>query len=399
MVLDQRGARRRSYGAVIALWVTAALAGCTAPQIDSPFGGLQSLTAAQASSPAPDDPARLFIIHGMTAQSNDYADALVRGLAERLGLPEFKFHDKPYAVHGAIAFDGAIANINLRTYNLSDGQRDRLRVSALNWSPLTESIKQHQFAADDQIPRALINGDIKVKVLNDGLSDAVLYEGKYQTVMRRGVMIGLCAFLDGELVNDSCAPNVASHSEVALISESLGSYMLLDAIEALNAGRPNSPAGQPLFTRLRRFYMFANQVPLLELADLNPRVGAAHLALSEAGTSKLDAFLELVRKAHATMRPAARMTASGGMSGTPMPPPLQIVAFTDPNDLLSYEINRADLAEAGAAPSAYSASNVLYPVATSYFGLFANPLTAHTGYATDAEVLDLVVCGAAGCGK
>jgi hypothetical protein len=80
-------------------------------------------------------------------------------------------------------------------------------------------------------------------------------------------------------------------------------------------------------------------------------------------------------------------------------PPLEIVAFTDPNDLLSYKISRATLAEAGATPASYSASNVLYPVAPSYFGVFADPLTAHTGYSSNAEVLDLVICGAVGCRK
>ena len=399
MVLEQRSAIRRPRGAIFALGLAVALTGCAAPQIDAPFGGLESLTAAGASSSAPDDPARLFIIHGITKQDNDYADALVQGLASRLGLPEIKWDDRPYAVRGAIAFDDAVADINLRTYHLSDGRRERLRVSALNWSPLTESIKQHQFASDDRISRALINADIKVDVINDGLSDAVLYEGKYGTVMRRGVMIGLCAFLDGAFVNDSCAPGVASRAEVALISESLGSYMLFDAIEALNAGRRDSPAGRPLFMRLRQFYMFANQLPLLELADLSARLGAPHSAQREAGTAKLDAFLERLREAHATMRPAARSAAPGAVSGAPAPPPLQIVAFTDPNDLLSYEISRANLAENGAAPTTYSASNVLYPVAISYFGVFANPLTAHTGYSSNPEVLDLVICGASGCAK
>jgi hypothetical protein len=75
------------------------------------------------------------------------------------------------------------------------------------------------------------------------------------------------------------------------------------------------------------------------------------------------------------------------------------VAFTDPNDLLSYELRRENYREADADPHAFRTTNVLYPNTPDWFGLFANPLPAHTGYSSNPEVLDLVVCGAAGCGK
>ena len=370
-------------GALCAIALAAGLFGCATPQIEGSFAGLQSLTAADA----PGDPARLFIIHGMTAQTDDYADALVQGLETRLGLSDKGATpiDQPYPVAGAIAYDGADPFVNVRTYRLYDGGQERLRISALNWSRLTESIKQHQFRRDDAIERALINGDIKVHVVNDGVGDAALYLGTYQPVMRRGVMIGLCAFLDGTFQSDRCtATTTRSSAPVALISESLGSYMLLDAIEALDT-KPNSAAGRPLFLRMRDFYMFANQVPLLELADLRPPAARAALATeAPAGSAKFEAFLARIRKMHAAKAPGA---------------PLQIVAFTDPNDLLSYRISRYNLFENGAAPSSYHAANVLYPVAPAYFGLFADPLKAHTGYSSDAGVLDLVTCGTTGCAK
>ena len=372
---------RRIGGALLTCAAAAALAGCAAatPEITGSWSGLRTLVSADA----PEDPARLFIIHGMTAQKDDYADVLVKALETRLRLADNGAApvDQPYAVSGAIAYGDDQAYVNLRTYRLYDGRGERLRVSALNWSRLTESIKNRQFERDDQIPRARVNGDVKVHVVNDGVGDAALYLGKYQAVMRRGVMIGLCAFLEGTFENDGCAPTARSNAPVTLISESLGSYMLLDAIEALNA-KANSAAGKPLFARLREFYMFANQVPLLELADLNP--GASRQPLSAEASSRsqrLDAFIERARK----FRTADQNE------------PLQIVAFTDPNDLLSYRLSRYLLANDGAPASSYRAANALYPVAQTYFGFFADPLKAHTGYAGDAGVLDLVICGSNGC--
>lgn len=388
MILIRRAWRCRPAWAALAFAATAV--GCAAPQIDHPFVGLQSLAPA-AASPSADDPVRLFIIHGITTQTDDYADPLVAGLASRLALSQTAVHDQPYPVSGAVGFGGADVDINLRTYHLYDGSQERLRVTALNWSPLTASIKQHQFKQDDEVPRAVINEMIKAEVLNDGLSDATLYLGTYQAVMRRGVMIGLCAFLDGKFVNEQCIPTATSHASVALVSESLGSYMLFDAIEALNRSNANSPAGQPLFSRLRQLYMFANQIPLLELAELKPHPGAPETAALSTTSPRLSAFLDRVRRSRSalTRRPG----------GPPEPEPLEIVAFTDPNDLLSYELRRENYREAGADPRSFQTTNVLYPNATAWLGLFADPLTAHTGYSSNPEVLDLVVCGAAGCGK
>ena len=242
-----RGRIRTAAVAATSLALAAVAAGCASPQIDHPFDGLQSLAPASGAS-EDNDPPRLFIIHGMTTTPDSYADSLVGGPEPvALRAPHEVFRDQPYAVAGAVSFDGADVDINLRTYHLYDGPQETLRVSALTWSPLTASIKQHQFRRDNELSRALINGEIKTSVLNDGLSDATLYLGTYQTVMRRGVMIGLCAFLEGEFANDQCNPTSTSHANVALISESLGSYMLFDAIEALNRTNANSPAGEPLF--------------------------------------------------------------------------------------------------------------------------------------------------------
>jgi hypothetical protein len=264
---------------------------------------------------------------------------------------------------------------------------ERVRVAALNWSPLTEGIKLQQFQADGQVSRAVINDEIKTKLVDDGLSDAVLYLGKYKRVMSDGVMIGLCSFLDGWMVGKRCVPRRQSQSDVVLVSESLGSMMLLDAIDRLK--RQGDRSGEPqLIQRMRRFYMFANQLPLLELR-------------SKGGQTKertqFQLFLDEVQAVHARALQLNTADRALGAAPTTPPPPLQVVAFTDPNDLLSYDLGPKNLDPSGRPELGYSLSNVLYPVAQSWFGLFANPIKAHTGYATDPEVLRLVTCGAAGC--
>ena len=72
---------------------------------------------------------------------------------------------------------------------------------------------------------------------------------------------------------------------------------------------------------------------------------------------------------------------------------LHVVAFSDPNDLLSFAI-----------PSWYARSaeefrmritNVTVDVATHWFGLFEWPRAAHDDYFASDEVWELIRCGAA----
>ena len=391
------GGRARLSVTIAAVSLSIAIAGCAAFEVEGAFDGLRSLTA--IATPA-NDPPRVFIIHGMTAHGDGYADKLADSLGGNLGLARTSEDNQPLEVPGAIGY-GETPKMNLRTYHYSDGERERLRISALNWSPLTESIKQHQFQEDDQLPRALINGEIKTRVMNDGLSDAVLFLGRYQRVMRRGVMIGFCKFLEGDLVYDTCKPNGRSEAPVAFISESLGSYMLLDAIQTLN-GTPmameTSAAGLPLFKRLRVVYMFANQIPQLELSELKEANAKASSSTAISARTRFGAFLDLVRQAHARARANARFAPFlRGPSGELVP--LKVVAFTDPNDLLSYRMRPENLpVPAPGQPPSYELANVLSPNELAWFDLFADPVMAHNGYQENGRVLDLVICGSAGCG-
>ena len=69
---------------------------------------------------------------------------------------------------------------------------------------------------------------------------------------------------------------------------------------------------------------------------------------------------------------------------------LQVVAFSDPSDLLSYEVG-AGFAE---ALQFVQVKNVVYPLAWNFLGVFANPDRAHSGYDKSEEATALIACGA-----
>jgi len=68
-------------------------------------------------------------------------------------------------------------------------------------------------------------------------------------------------------------------------------------------------------------------------------------------------------------------------------PPRTLVAFTDPNDQLSYLLRPAGYGDAAATV------DVQVSNAPAWLGLFANPWSAHTGYGATTEVMEKVVCG------
>jgi len=68
---------------------------------------------------------------------------------------------------------------------------------------------------------------------------------------------------------------------------------------------------------------------------------------------------------------------------------LHLVAFSDPNDLLSYPLDASDVSSDSVAYS-----NVVISVErTAILGAFAWPMTAHTGHDKSKAVMDLLAFG------
>lgn len=67
---------------------------------------------------------------------------------------------------------------------------------------------------------------------------------------------------------------------------------------------------------------------------------------------------------------------------------LTLVAFTDPNDLLSYTLQKEKYERPGVA-----VHNVLVSNARTWFGAFENPVDAHVRYLDNPDVGRLIACG------
>jgi hypothetical protein len=259
-----------------------------------------------------------------------------------------------------------------------------IRFSGLVWSPLVKDLKSQLLydmtgketdckISDECRPRrAVVNGTFKDSLLNDCLADALAYQGIGKQAFREAMVNSLTQVV--QRASDSSGP-------IVVVSASLGSKMVFDALsEMLLAPKDDAQrlAANAIQNRLAVVFMAANQLPILGLADQD--------LLSNKSTFTTDKFSgdSLKRFLNARQEYAKKSVRIAGGSFTK----LAVVAFTDPNDLLSYRL----------LPSRYKSQNVdvadiLVSNQQTYFGVLENPLSAHTTYLDNKDVARFIACG------
>jgi hypothetical protein len=208
----------------------------------------------------------------------------------------------------------------------------------------------HDFDSGLNRNRAWLNKMLKLQTMDWGLGDAALYLGDSKPDMQVPVTKALEQVLDDSKPDD----------RLAIITHSLGSTITFDAIAPLVSARPEmralfraSDGTGHLIPSHTVFYMFANQYGLLTLGDKTPLDG-------------LDDALKCT-------------TLRAGREA------VQVYAFTDPNDLLSYPLY-PDLAR-------ISACNVYVrnEAVTLTFG--TDPLETHLNYQSNYAVHNVMMDG------
>jgi hypothetical protein len=275
----------------------------------------------------------------------------------------------------------------------------------LIWSALTATDKA-KLLYDDRptdnpkgeftLKRAKINGELKATLLNDCLSDAVIYAGVRGADIQAAMQNAICAALDGTTTNGTCNfPTTYGHGgrRIVIVTESLGSRMVFDAISALKIeakakGQPFLDAFYEAVSPVTQIYMLANQLPILALAKPAPTQAAETTDPTSSNTPAMATALSVLSDARA--RHEKRRHADPQLAVTEST--LSLVAFTDPNDLLSYRLLPSDSAVVGANTRVV---NVITSNADTYFWEVENPQTAHEGYDLNKDALRLLFGGSA----
>lgn len=364
------------------------VAACTtpysSPKIDAQDGssGAFEGIAAQLS---PGQPLRVLYVHGMCSHDMRWVDDRSRRMATLLGVALTE-PAPPDALSGA--------QLHRRSFVTPAGEAT---VMFVLWSPLTAGHKRALlFDAPEpdgqfRFKRATLNQRLKTGLLNDCLVDAVIYGGASGDPIRQAMRHALCEAFGGAFDPDQlqCTwPDDAAPRRVVLITESLGSKLLFDAVlSAYAAARAESPAQEAAFlrqiARTQYLYMIANQVPLLDRADREPAPEPAVAGFERIAppSSSLGDFL-------AVRRAAQGMGEGAPEDVAPLLGPLTVVSFTDPNDLLSYRL----------VPEAIGTRdvrliNVIVSNAPTIAGWVERPDTAHMGYGDNRRVMRYLVEG------
>lgn len=304
------------------------------------FPGLIDL-AAQSG----DGEADVLLVHGICTHDASWADTVIAQLTRALSN----------ATSSARPADrSAPIEIVASTVTTPAG---RLRFNALIWSPLTSPLKR-QLCGDQTSKSSLclgtppypyqrgrLNARFKDGLIDDCLPDALIYQGVARNAIQRHM-------------RDAILRTVPANRPLIVIAHSMGSKILFDTLLGMRqepAASPAAAVAQQTMDRLRLLVMAANQIPLLALAD----------------QPLPDSLQQLLRQPRA---------AAGHH--------LTMIAFTDPNDLLSYPLDAAKYAQDG-----ITVYNILVSNAPTWLGLLERPDRAHLDYLDNPDVARLIACG------
>ncbi len=349
------------------------------------FGGLEDVMARNGGS------VKILMIHGIGKKTPGYSTGIVSSLAFKMGLDVTEKNARDINLTDSKNSGRDLGHLRVYRYADKSGSKEMVFYE-YTWAGITEPIKSTllfdgtDFNAEKRTDISrLIKGFI-----NETGTDAVIYLGNRdaRSKILDGVSQAFCWMLSSPWENlpenggGACSADMISENEImkdyVVITHSLGSQISVDALEnvayhlPLNGkNKPFRPEnGETHHQNVRvTIYMFANQLPAIAIGKEKPAVAG-------------------MIKDYCT--PGAAHYSERFVSST------DIVAFSDPNDVLSYAIPGKFENEHLDSRLCPDITNVLVNVAplSNIFGkIAANPLEAHSNYKNDDRVLELIIKG------
>lgn len=356
-----------------------------------PFTGIQTEIANKNKH------TKVLFVHGVGDHIPGYTTEFLEKLAKDLNLNARSAEQKNIGLTTPLLGDKNLGNLRI-THLLNEQNGQELTFYELTWSEITRAEKQmlaFDTSGDYDFRRAKINGLLK-KFSNDAGADPVIYGGESRIPILAAFGQSFCWMATGDWkdlpksgkqactgLDDSAADRIAKDNYV-FISHSLGSRIVTDGLDRLTGilAHPekytasnksvmmSSKAVEAMQNKHIAIYMLSNQLPMLQLGRKPPEVAGQDASYCEANGAnyKKRMFNET-----------------------------DIVAFSDPNDLLSYAIP-AEFAEKyidSRLCADITNVNINIAKVMDAFGLadLANPMQAHVGYDTDDRVVALIAKG------
>jgi hypothetical protein len=338
----------------------------------------------------------VIFIHGMSYEDKEWAASTNLALSDAMGgsFDAKAFSEAPgidLGNRGAKLYQGTIA------YNAKI-----IHTYAILWSPITVPFKE-TLCYDVSQPnppvcptgngerRAVFNSFLKSTILDGSLSDVVFYLGDEwggAHVIRDAVTEALRIILK-ERSSSSKESIAGIQRPLFIMTESLGSKILWDSINGLAcASGTEQDALIGTLGSVEHVFMAANQIPIL--SPMESIAPAADCIRNE------DATFRVAEKPLSGLRGVSALVYLGKKRKNGSGEPLKIVAFSDPNDILSYKLGPYFAAECKIDKTFCSNPDVVDVGPhndTNWFGIVENPASAHTTYWNNPYVKRVLKCG------
>ncbi len=364
-----------------------------------PFEGIEPFLARQDSLPSIDgaDSSRpqvkVIYVHGIGTHAPGHGTELMQNLTHSLALDVRSPRPKRIGLVDRENSSEPLGELNLFRFT-DEGRKRDLIFYELTWSPITQPSKE-SIAFDDsdfyKTRRASVNQAMRA-FINDVAPDPIAFAGNRGERVLQAVGQSLCWAMSttwsqlpesttGQTCKlDSDFGSRAAIDDFAFITHSLGSRATMDSLQAIvrrvdDVDVRNNKDAQRLTDALRdrdlQIFMLSNQLPLLEAGQDPQEITGAEAEFCEADA------------------PRSNERFFKG---------LQLIAFSDPNDVMSYPVPETWVEHYVDSRLCPKVTNVTINIANvkSLFGLgtVADPLTAHTGYGGDERVGGLMARGA-----
>lgn len=330
---------------------------------------------------------KVLMVHGVGHHLPGYSTQFMEKLAKQLDLPVMAKNPKNIVLADPNHPDNQLGH--LRVNRFLNAQRDQeLLFYELTWSEITAKDKEilsYDNSGEQSFRRAEVN-DLLKKFSNDTGPDPIIYLGEKRENILVSFAQSFCWMISNgwETLPDDQQALCSSKNVTPLISDSyafvshsLGSRITIDGLQRIASIIGNGDTAS-YFTEVANamknkeipIYMMSNQLPMLQLGRALPSISNEKEAYCKANGN------------HHQDRLFAKTS---------------VIAFSDPNDLLSYAIPHDFVSKYLDSRLCVDVMNVNINVAKVYdaFGLgkLANPMDAHIGYDNDDRVIALIAKG------
>lgn len=338
---------------------------------------------------------KVMMVHGVGTHTPGYATRIRENLALKLGLNVFSRRDKDITLIDPEDKKTVIGNLRVTRMRNEDATKDMIFYE-LTWSQNTSAQKRildYDTSGLYAHKRAAFNHTMK-GFLDDVIPDPMIYLMDKNNRILNATKQSTCWMLSRswkqlepnkkqvcEVSSFNQMKDLSRHN-IIFITHSLGSKILMDSLtdivntissveiqQDIKQHRDAKLIIEELKNKEMTVFMLANQLPILQISSPKPVV-----------TEQIPVYC----------RP------HGKKYGSRVFKKVNVVAFSDPNDLLSYGITQDFVDNYLDSRMCPSVTNVNINIAEeiSVFGAgVVNPVTAHTEYDNDSRVIEMIAKG------